>query len=70
MQHRRVQVANVDRIFGNVVAEVISFTVACTALDAAAGQVVKQRGWWSRPYLFRLLTLPWPNVVRLADRVP
>ena len=37
MKHRRVEVANVDWIFGDVVAEVIGLTVADTALDAAAG---------------------------------
>ena len=35
MKHRRVEVANVDWIFGDVVAEVIGFTVADTTLDTA-----------------------------------
>ena len=38
VQHRRVQVVDVDRVAGDVVAEVVGLAVGHARLDAAAGQ--------------------------------
>ena len=50
VQHRGVQVVDVDRVANDVVAVVVGLAVSDARLDPAAGQPdVKQRGWWSRP---------------------
>src|SRR6476469_7048277 len=37
VQHGRVEIADVDRIFGDVVREVVGLTEHCAAFEAAAG---------------------------------
>ena len=50
VQDRRVEVADVERVLDDVVAEVVRLAVDRAPLRPAAGHPhVKQRGWWSRP---------------------
>ena len=45
MQHRGVQVTDVDRVFDDVVAKVVGLAVVYAALDAAAGEHGGEASW-------------------------
>ena len=51
MEHCGMQVVYGDRVFDNVVAEVIGLPVgkAPLRIPPPANQMEKHRGWWSRP---------------------